>query len=95
MMAMLDITPIFVLVSMVFALVLIMFREWYFEDLGLAVLGFSFMIAATLNKDLVALLWLGITFLLIGVSLGIINVITVLLRAVGIKVHIDLFHRGD
>ncbi len=92
-MALLDITPIFLITSMIFSIVLILFKEWYFEDLGLAVLGFTFMIASTLNKSLVPLLWLGITFLLIGVSLGLINVVLSILNAIGIKLKLDLFHR--
>ncbi len=90
---MLDITPLFLAVASLFALTLIFLKVWYLEDVGLAMLGFVFMIGATL-KNLTALSYLGGFFILLGIALGIVNIFAKFGSTLtGGKFHVDFFNR--
>ena len=90
---MLDITPLFLMVGALFSIVLIMLRTWYYEDIGFVFLGLIFVIASPL-KYLLGLLYLGIFFIMLGISLAFINLFAsfanIFLRK---KVRLDIFHR--
>ena len=90
-MAVLDITPIFLAVGVVFSLILIMLREWYYEDIGLMFLGFV-MFHIGLYQDLRPLFYLGWLFVILGMALAVINLVLALATLLGKKVTIDIFH---
>ena len=90
---MLDITPLFLAVASLFALVLIFLKAWYLEDVGLMMLGFVFVIGATLN-NLSALIYLGVFFIMLGLALGIINIFAKFGSTLtGGGFHVDFFNR--
>ena len=91
-MALLDITPIFISVVSIFSIILIMMKQWYYEDIGLFMLGLVFYHLGV-YQDLRPLLYLGWTFLLIGIILAIINLIIGISVLFGKPITIDIFHK--
>ena len=91
-MAVLDITPIFLAVGVIFSVVLIMLKEWYYEDMGLMFLGFV-MFHIGLYQDLRALFYVGWLFVIMGMALMVINLTLAFTALLGKPITIDVFHK--